>query len=72
MYFNEQDSFTPCRFCCIKHFCGASADFKKKTMHETRANWALSVWVGEIEDLKGLTLAGISHIKDFKRVIMQI
>lgn len=41
-------------------------------MHETRANWALSVWVGEIEDLKGLTLIGVPHIKDFDCVIMQI
>lgn len=35
-------------------------------MHETRANWTLSVWVGEMEDLKGLTLTGVPHIKDFE------
>jgi len=41
-------------------------------MHETRANWALSVWVGEMEDLKGLTLIAVPHIKDFDSEIMQI
>lgn len=41
-------------------------------MDETRANWPLSVWVGEIEDLKGLTLSGISHVRDFHREIMQM
>lgn len=41
-------------------------------MHETRANWARSVWVGEMEDLKGLILIGVPHIKDFDCVIMQI
>lgn len=41
-------------------------------MHETRANWALSGWVGEMEDLKGLTFIGVPHIKDFDCLIKQI
>lgn len=41
-------------------------------MHETTANWVLSVWVGEAEDLQGLTLIGVPHIKDFGCGIMQI